>query len=546
MLDTVTQDRIDALFASFTAPGSPGCAVGVMRGGQLVHGRGYGLANLEHGIPITPTTTFYIASVSKQFTAMAVALLANEGKLDLDADIHDYLPFVPDFGHRITAKHLLYHTSGLRSDIFLLIAAGYRMEDIITQEDLLRLVCRQRELDFLPGEEFSYCGTGYALLTEIVASVGGVPFAEYCWEQIFAPLGMSSTRFETDPLALISERAGTYFPVGEGEYKRTILTTGLVGGTGIYTTIDDLALWDANFYTGNVGGDSVLSMMQTPGTLNSGKELRYAFGLAIDSHRGRKVLSHAGAGSGVNCYMMRLPDERLTVAILGNSNAVRGPTLARSVADVLLNIEGEHAAAASASGRRQVIDLADAGLESRAGRYFNPTTGALIELPLRDGKLTLYGYELSAETEDAFFIPEHPEATVRFREAHGTTHATVDIGEGPTTYDRITPVVPASQELAEYAGTYYSPEVDTTWTIELDGDRLVVHRARQGISALVPLCKDVFTDPWAGALLHGTAQWVIAFDREGESISGLRVSATGGRGRNLRFDRKQEGFVARR
>jgi CubicO group peptidase (beta-lactamase class C family) len=541
MLDGTAVTRIDKLFSGFTQPGQPGCALGVMQQGELAYARGYGLANLEHNVTITPSTVFYIASMSKQFTGLAIALLAEQGKLDLDADVRSVLPYVPDFGHLITPRHLLHHTSGLRSDIFLLLLSGWRLEDVIRQEDIVGFVKSQRELDFPPGSEFSYCGTGYSLLAELVKEAGGCPFPEFCERNIFAPLEMTHTRFELDPTALVPGRASPYLSVGEGVFKNAPLTIGLVGGTGVYTTIEDLALWDENFYTGNVGGLRALRAMQTPGSLSSGEPIPYAFGLIVEGYHGRRIVHHDGGAIGVNCSMLRFPEEHLTVAVLGNSSTVRASTLARSVADILLGIAQDESGATkqTADGPSAAVAPSAAHLESRSGRFFDPRSGGFVEIPFESGKLQIYGYELTATSQDAFFVTGHPEATVAYSaSADGTLVATVDTGTGPTQYEKVEPVNPTPHELAEFAGTYHSSELGVAWRITLDGNALSVHRKRQGTSQLIPMCQDVFTDPWVGDMFHGKAQWVIAFDRENEKVIGLRVTAAGGRGRRLRFDKQ--------
>ncbi|MFC2099474.1 serine hydrolase [Candidatus Bipolaricaulota bacterium] len=539
MIDKTLQKPIDNLFERFTRPGSPGCAIGVMQQGELAYSQGYGLANLEHNVTITPSTVFYIASMAKQFTGLSVAMLADQGKLDLDADIRTILPYVPDFGHPITTKHLLYHTSGLRSDIFLLMASGWRVEDVIRQEDIVELVKHQRELDFVPGTKFAYCGTGYILLAELVAALSGQSFPAFCRERIFEPLGMSNSHFEDDPIAVVPGRASAYFATGEDQYKNAVLTISLLGGTGLYSTIKDLAAWDENFYTGSVGGPSALELMQTPGTLSSGEPISYAFGLTVGEHHGRRVLSHAGDSAGVHCYMLRLPEEHLSVAILGNAGTVRASTLAYAVADLVLGIEQQQETSTGTSADApEALHVDAALLEGKAGRYFDPVSSSFIEVQYAEKALSIYGYELSASSETEFFVTQHPEATAKFaRDGKGTLTVTVDIGNGPTTYAKVDAVNPAPEALAAYTGTYRSPELDVAWRVALDGETLTVHRKRQGTSRLTPMCQDVFTDPWAGELLHGSAQWVIAFDREGERVTGLRVTAAGGRGRNLRFER---------
>jgi len=537
MIESGLQEKIDSLFETFNQPGSPGCALGVMRDGELIYKQGYGLANLEHNVAITPSTTFYIASMAKQFTGMAAAMLAARGLLDLDADIRTYLPYVPDFGHTITSKHLLYHTSGLRSDIFLLILSGWRIEDVITQNDIVEFVKGQKELDFAPGEEFSYCGTGYILLAEIVAAVSEQPFPEFCSENIFRPLGMANTRFEADPIALVPGRANAYFEDSKGEFKNAVLTISILGGTGMYTTIEDLALWDKNFATGQVGGTAALEMMQTAGVRNSGESVSYAFGLVVDEHRGQRVISHAGDSAGIHCYMMRFPDAQLSVAVLGNSGTVRASALAPKVADIMLGIDPEDDNVGQA-GAPNVMALEVEAIAARAGRYYDANSGGFVDLAFDEGVLSVYGYELLATSENEYFLKQHPEISIVF-EGDGSNEvtATVDFGNGLTSYKRVESVEPTSDELAAYAGVYHSRELDVVWRIEMRNGQLTVDRKRQGRSGLVSICQDVFADPWAGEIMHGNAQWVIAFDRDHDNITGLRVTAAMARGRNLRFDR---------
>jgi len=538
MIDNVVQDKINALFSSFNQAGSPGCALGIFRGGEVIHSQGYGLANLEHNVTITPSTTFYIASMAKQFTGLAIAMLASEGKLDLDADIRAILPYVPDFGHTITARHLLHHTSGLRSDIFLLILAGWRVEDVIRQEDIVNFVRDQRELDFVPGEEFSYCGTGYSLLAEIVSEVSGQPFAEYCSQHIFHPLGMETTHVADDPIALVPGKANAYLSVGEGKYKNAVLTISILGGTGIYSTIEDLARWDANFETHQVGDQAAWDLMSTPGQLNSGESIPYGFGLIVDTYQGKTTFHHGGDSAGVHCYFLRFPEESLSVVVLGNASTVKASNLAFAVADLVLDTDQVSATDSPQATAPEAAKISAEQIAARASRYYDARTGAFVDLLFDEGILSVYGYELAPISDDEYFLKEHPSIRIEFSTSEdGNTQASVDFGTGLTTYQKVESVEPSSEELSAYNGSYHSGELDVTWLITLAGDQLIVHRKRQGISKLIPVCEDVFADPWAGDMLHGNAEWVIAFDRVDGRVSALRVTAAGARGRNLRFDR---------
>src|SRR5436190_8839473 len=259
---------VDELFAKWNKPDSPGCALAVIKEGKVIYERGYGCANLEYGTPITPSSVFYIASVSKQFTAMSVLLLVQQGKLSLDDDIRKHLSGIPDFGRVITIRHLIHHTSGLRDYEELLAMAGWRMDDVITREHMLNIVSHQKELNFNPGEEYQYCNTGYCLLAEIVARTSGQSFREFADANIFKPLGMTNTHFNDDQERIVRNRAFSYRPDASQSFKNAFNNASVVGGGGIYSTVEDLAKWVGNFDHGRVGGPEVLKQMHEQAVLN--------------------------------------------------------------------------------------------------------------------------------------------------------------------------------------------------------------------------------------------------------------------------------------
>ena len=539
MTSEAVNDRIDHLFEQFTESGSPGCALGVMQKGELVYRQGYGLANLEYGVPITPSTIFHVASMSKQFTAMAVGMLASWGRLALDDDIRDYLPDVPDFGRPITVRHLLHHTSGLRSDLMLLILAGYRLEDLIANDDVMALIARQRELNSQPGEKFSYCGSGYLLLALLVERVSGKSFAQFCQEQLFEPLGMVSTHFHEDYLMVVRDRAYAYYATGKGQYENATLTCGLTGGTGLYTSIDDLARWDENFYSAQVGGRAVIEQMHRPGLLNDGSEIEYGAGLILDQYRGKKAVVHGGDGAGIHCYMMSFPEERFSVAVLGNCSGINARRLAQQVADIyIFDLEKD---VPEARELPETVELEDTVLAAKAGRYFDPDSTTFIDLEYRDGRLWLWGHDILPSSQRSFFFASFPEASADFTPATDSEPASISVDTGTTqmSYSWVDPMTLAPASLSDYAGTFYSPELDVYWTISEVGEELVVRRRRQGSSVLTPAIADVFTDDWVASILHGTSKpMALAFDRdEGNAVRGFRISDAGARVRNLRFEK---------
>ena len=346
-LSVLDRTRIDALFARFNND-TPGAALAVARRGEVLYSQGYGMANLEYDIPITPGSVFHVASVSKQFTAMCIVLLAQDGKLSVDDEIHEHLPELADFGVPITIRHLLHHTSGIRDQWELLGMAGWRSNDVKTQADILHLATLQRELNFEPGTEYLYSNMGYTLLAEIVSRVAGKPMKEFAEEKIFAPLGMTRTHFHDDVSHIVRGRTYAYVPRREG-FSISIPDFENYGATSLFTTVEDLARWADNFRHQRVGGAQAIESLQTRGRLNNGEQINYAFALQHGDHRGLRTLGHGGSDAGYRAQLTMYPDQELTVAVLSNVSNGNPGGLARQVAEVIL---AEDLTEPVAAGRR--------------------------------------------------------------------------------------------------------------------------------------------------------------------------------------------------
>jgi CubicO group peptidase (beta-lactamase class C family) len=325
--------RVDAVFERY-GPTTPGCALGVFRNGRIEYARGYGMASLEHDVPIGPSSVFHVASVSKHFTVAAVALLAAEGRLSLDDDVRRHVPELHDFGTPITIRHLIHHTSGLRDQWDLLSMAGWRGGDPKSMDDILALLAGQRELNFAPGERHLYSNSGYTLLAIIVERVSGQPLRQFADERIFQPLGMSATVFLDDHNDVIANRTSAYVPRGTG-FRRSMPIYDNVGATSLNTTIEDLARWDRNFDEPLVGGQSLLEVLHRQGVLNSGETITYAGALMIGEFGGQRVVEHSGADAGYRAQYMRFPDRQLSIAVLCNVGDANPTALARQVAVAL-------------------------------------------------------------------------------------------------------------------------------------------------------------------------------------------------------------------
>ena len=335
-LSAPVAQKVDAVFAKFDRPDVPGCAVGIFQNGSIAYAKGYGSANLEYGVPITPTTPFISGSVAKQFTAAAIALLVEQGRLSLTDDVRKYIPELPNYGKPITVEHLVHHTSGLRDFWALVRVAGMRYDDGYTAGDVIRLAARQKALNFPPGSEYDYSNTGYIALGVIVQRVTGKSLREFAAEQIFGPLGMTSSHYHDDHTMPVRGRASAYSPTPEGDWKINIWNNDLVGQGGVMTTIVDLQKWDENFYTGKVGGPGFLARQLQQGKLTNGTTLTYAFGLTVTQYRGLPMVEHSGSSGGYRTIITRFPSLHTSIAALCNTSDVNTTQISRRVAEAVV------------------------------------------------------------------------------------------------------------------------------------------------------------------------------------------------------------------
>jgi CubicO group peptidase (beta-lactamase class C family) len=390
-------EQVDATFAAYDQPGSPGCAVGIVQDGRIIYTRGYGLANLDYDIPNGPDMVYYVGSVSKQFTAAAIALLAEDGVISLDDDIRQYFPELPDYGQAITVRHLIHHTSGLRDIYTLMSLAGIRLEDVFTDDQALALIARQRELNFEPGSAYLYSNSGYWLLGQLVGRVTGLSLREFADRRIFQPLGMTSTHFHDAPRQVVRNRVVSYMPVREGGFRISYIQNfDKVGAGGLYTTLADLARWDANYYSGAIGGDGFLQLIHTRGVLSNGDTLTYAFGNNVQRRRGLDVVRHSGSLMGFRADLVRYPAERFSVITTCNLGTIDAGRLADQVAELYLGPRlAPVVEAPAATGARPVADSVSqplptpADLDAYTGVFHSTELNASWHVSLRGETLTL-------------------------------------------------------------------------------------------------------------------------------------------------------------
>ena len=529
--------KIDQLFAQWDKPDSPGCALVVIKDGQTIYKRGYGVANLDYGIPISSKSVFNIASTSKQFTAMSIALLVREGKISLDDDIRKYLPEMPQYQSPITIRHLIYHTSGIREYSHLMQLAGIRFQDA-ADEEVIRIIVRQKGLNFKPGDEYLYSNSGYFLLAQIVKRASGRSLREFAEEKIFKPLGMVNTRFHDDSTEVIKNRATGYASRTDGGFSIEMTRSDHVGDGGLLTTIDDLILWDKIFYDHKLsGGWDLIRQFLTPGTLNSGEKIDYAFGMEVETYKGLNVFGHGGAFNGFNADMIRFPDQRFTVACLCNLSNIESGRLTRQVADIYLGKEfKQESGSESDLPEAKVIQVPEKELAAVAGSYFNFTNNNFRRLYVKNGKL--FYSRGSSESELAplgnnrflmLGVPDRIEISFKSpRPGAPLQMFTAANGKVFIVHDSVEPASYTPQQLKEFTGTYYSGEIDGTYTLALQDDKLVLRRKNvEGDTSLVVQFADGFSAVGTGS---------IRFTRNGKHhVSGFLLST--GRVRKLRFDK---------
>jgi CubicO group peptidase (beta-lactamase class C family) len=387
---------VDEIFTDLTTPGSPGCALAVYRDAKIVYAKGYGLANIEEDVPITPQSVFDIGSTSKQFTAAGILLLEKQGKLSVNDDIRKYIPELPDYGQKITILHLLNHTSGLRDYLTLMELAGFHIDSVTTDEDALALITRQKALNFAPGSDWLYSNTGFFLLSTIVKRVSGRTLREFAAENIFTPLNMTHTQYRDNHVSLVPNRAMAYDQNEKKDgYTLNISYFEQTGDGAVHTSVEDLLHWDNNFYDSKLGGKDFLTELQERGKLNNGKTLDYAKGLFLQNYRGLPTVSHGGSWGGYRAELLRFPEQHFSVACLCNVGNAAPTRRAHQVADVylgsLMKPKGPKKQTEQEASERDKKEVSIPGqeLQSYAGDYWSEELGVTYRLGVVDGKITI-------------------------------------------------------------------------------------------------------------------------------------------------------------
>lgn len=537
-------DQVDKLFKTWDKPDSPGCALGVIKDGQFIYKRGYGMANLEYNIPLTSQSIFRIGSTSKQFTAICITLLEEQGKISVDDSLRKYFPEMPEYAEDIKIRHLIHHMSGIRDYLTLWRIAGERNDDFFIDPEVVALIARQKELNFNPGDEFLYSNSGYFLLSEIVKRVTGESMAAFAEEYIFKPLGMKNTHFHDDHTMIVKNRASGYTPLRGGGFRISMTTLGMIGDGGVFTCVDDLLLWDQNFYNNKLGkgGQELIDRVLTPGKLNNGEELDYAYGLGIGDYKGLKMISHGGAFVGFRADMIRFPEQKFSVICLANLSRINPSQLARKVADVYLADQfKEKVTEKELPPKPSFIKLSEAELKEKTGAFRNPQTGAIWKISLQKGKLEvytfLYRFTISPVSRRKFLSINAPmELEIEFGKKVKKKPMFIRVkreGREAYTLEPVVLVSPTAEELEELVGEYASEELQVAYRLELkDGKLFLVHEnpyKDYPDSPLEPTLRDNF-------MISGMQ--IQFFRNEDNDVESFTVNA--GRVKNIRFVRKNK------
>ena len=442
----------------------------MIRDGEFVYRKAYGLANLELGVPLSPRSVFYMGSVSKQFTAAAVVLAAEQGLLSLDDDVRKYLPELSDYGHVITLRQMIHQTSGFRDFFSLIDLSGRDVSDFNSPDEILKLVVRQKGLNNIPGDEWIYSNTNYFLLGVVVKRATKKSLAEFATQNIFQPLGMLHTRFYDDHTVVVPGRVAAYDSGAHDTFLVDWSTTyDIVGGGGLMSAVDDLLLWDRNFYTNRLGKGTLAKELQTPGFLNNGNRISYAMGLDLGNYRGLPIVEHDGALFGYRTSLLRFPGEKFTVICLCNVASAVPEDLAREVADLYLADKLQPGASAlDPSGNGTFPDPA-----TFAGKYLDPRTHMMYSFATKDGNLMAWGGVLRRISADKFYDLESN--VITFERSNGVTKARLDIqGESYFSGSRVEEIRLSNPELAAYAGRFQSAELDASYSLSLEQGTLTL------------------------------------------------------------------------
>ncbi|WP_405566977.1 serine hydrolase domain-containing protein [Polaribacter sp. Asnod6-C07] len=522
---------IDSIFTAYNKKDVPGCALGIIKDGQLIYAKGYGLANMEYNIPNAATSVFRIGSTSKQFTAACIVLLAEKNKLSLDDNLKSIFPDFPEYAEKITIKHLLNHTSGIRDYLQISYLKGLGDDDFYKDTHIMKWLINQTDLNFVPGEEFLYSNSGYWLLGQIVNKVAGINMAQFAKKEIFEPLKMNNTHFHNDHTQIVKNRASGYMPDNNENYKISMTTLDMIGDGGIFTSINDIKKWDDAFYESNVLSKAFWNVMTQQGILNNGKEINYAAGLMINTYKGLKTIRHGGAFVGFRAELLRFPEQKLSIAIFANRGDANPSSMANQVADVLLKDKLIEDVSQKAKKVKVDVPKEEFKLSQLVGDY-EIQPGIVVRLAIKNDSLSVFQnwnkstYNIVKVSGNTYQIPKNETISFTFSNIKDNFTETLTVLQGgsKTIAPRKKEIVISGVNLKDYTGSYYSKELDVNYNFKIENEILLVtiNDTQATIECTI-----------SGLDQFVTELGIIRFQRKEELITSFELDS--GRVKNLKF-----------
>lgn len=511
--DTVSQ--IEKIFARYK-PSNPGAQLAISRNGKVIFSKAWGMADMEHNVPLTTESVTEAGSVSKQFTSAAILLLEQQGKLSLDDNVRNYIPEMPDYGYPITLRQMMQHKSGLKDWGAIVSITGWpRSTKTYNNDDALYVISNQKTLNHKPGDEFLYSNSNYNLFAIIVQRVSGMSLADFTKKNIFEPAGMKHTQWRDNYKRIVPDRAIAYSKSGT-TYQTNMPNEYVYGNGGLLTTAEDLLIWNNYYLNGKLGTPSLLAKQLTTNTLNSGIMHKYAAGLFIDTFRGWKSVGHDGATAGYRANLEAYPELGLSFSWLSNTSEFDSDTnnVAELVADLF--IPGKDVI--EDKGQHPLFKMPKEKLNTYAGWYRNNRTGGGVRLSVQNDKLFATQVGQIAPIEGNIFTAGNNRLVFNPK-----GFLFINAAKDSIYFSSVDSAKLDEKAMNEYTGEYYSDEAEAKFYVNIKNGKLVIQQKPKNEFQLTPTYKDGFESP-AG---------IVYFEREKSKIINFKISV--GRARNVEF-----------
>jgi CubicO group peptidase (beta-lactamase class C family) len=513
-----SERAFERFIRAYVAP-APGCAAAVSLNGETVFEKAFGLADLELNVPNTPQTIFESGSVAKQFTAAAIVLLQQDGKLSLEDPVKKYITELPDYGAPLTIRHLLNHTSGIRDwgTVMSLTGAG-RGDRVISQDLALDVITHQRALDFTPGSEYSYSNSGYNLLAIIVERVSKQKFPAFVEERLFKPLGMKNSSWRDDYQRIVPGRAQAYARQGTGPWRLNMPFMNVYGNGGMLTTVGDWMKWNAMLDSKSLGAPLV-DALETRGVLNDGRKIAYALGLTVDTYKGLKDVSHGGATAGYQTFLARYPDNKVSIGVMCNGISPSSGGIAAGITDEIFGPYPETA-------KTEPAKVSEDELKKFVGNWRNEKTHAPARFVIENGVTRWGGGRVVPMGGGQFTAGENQLKFTFDKEGKPVFAETVDSDGEVRRFVPEKEWTPTPEDLASFQGDWFSEEAGARLTFAVDADKAFIRQRPSTSLPMQPLYKDHF-------FAQGSVVWFTR-DKSGK-VCCMHVGAS--RMRNMPFVR---------